>query len=160
MLTTSFTNGLYKFTDGEFISPSVPMDNLYIPMVNWLNNANYLIHQRTLQIYRWWIHFSIGTEDNLYLPMVNWLTIGTDGTDGQCFGVLPWWIGLPSVPVNIPFLPMVYSLYLRGALDTMLSSLCVRACVKHSGWLIRAVCLRTGRKTKMAAFYRVTIVLS
>jgi hypothetical protein len=36
MLTTSFTNGLYKFTDGEFISPSVPMDNLYLPMVNWL----------------------------------------------------------------------------------------------------------------------------
>jgi hypothetical protein len=36
MLTTSFTNGLFKFTDGEFISPSVPMDNLYLPMVNWL----------------------------------------------------------------------------------------------------------------------------
>ena len=36
MLTTSFTNGLYKFTDGEFISPSVPMDNLYLSMVNWL----------------------------------------------------------------------------------------------------------------------------
>ena len=36
MLTTSFTNGLYKFTDGEFISPSVPMNNLYLPMVNWL----------------------------------------------------------------------------------------------------------------------------
>jgi hypothetical protein len=54
-------------------------------------------------------------------------------------------------------------LYLRGALDTMLSSCvcaCVRVCVKHSGRLIRAVCLRTGRKTKMAAFYRVTIVLS
>ena len=81
MLTTSFTNGLYKFSDGEFISPSVPVDNLYLPMVNWLtigtdgyrrtvfwratlchcNNANYLIHQRTLQIYRWLIHFSIGT---------------------------------------------------------------------------------------------------
>jgi hypothetical protein len=35
MLTTSFTNGRYKFTDGEFISPSLPMDNLYLPMVNW-----------------------------------------------------------------------------------------------------------------------------
>ena len=32
---------------------------------------------------------------------------------------------------------------------------CVRSCVKHSGRLIRAVRLRTGRKTKMAAFYRV-----
>jgi hypothetical protein len=72
MLTTSFTNGLYKFTDREFISPSVPMDNLNLPMVNWLtdrdlayrrtvfwratlcrrNDANYLNHQRTLQIYR------------------------------------------------------------------------------------------------------------
>jgi hypothetical protein len=54
-------------------------------------------------------------------------------------------------------------LYLRGALDTMLSScVCagVRVCVEHSGRLIRAVCLRTGRKTKMAALYRVTIVLS
>ena len=47
-------------------------------------------------------------------------------------------------------------LYLRGALDTMLSSCgCVCSCVKHSGRLIRAVRLRTGRKTKMAAFYRV-----
>jgi hypothetical protein len=36
MLTTSFTDGLFKFTDGEFISPSVPMDNLYLPMVNCL----------------------------------------------------------------------------------------------------------------------------
>jgi hypothetical protein len=30
---------------------------------------------------------------------------------------------------------------------------CVRVCVKHSGRLIRAVRLRTGRKTNMAAFY-------
>ena len=36
MLTTSFTNGIYKFTDGELISPSVPMDNLYLTMVKWL----------------------------------------------------------------------------------------------------------------------------
>jgi hypothetical protein len=35
MPTTSFTNGLYKFTDRELISPSVPVDNLYLPMVNW-----------------------------------------------------------------------------------------------------------------------------
>jgi hypothetical protein len=39
MQTTSFTNGIYKFTDGEFISPSVPMDNLYLPIVNWLTIA-------------------------------------------------------------------------------------------------------------------------
>ena len=65
--------------------------------------------------------------------------------------------------------PIAYLfLYLRVALDTMPSSLCVRACVracvrvcvKHSGRIIRAECLRTGRKTNMAAFYRVTIVLS
>jgi hypothetical protein len=138
MLTTSFTNGLYKFTDRQIISPSVEMDNLYLPMVNWLttrndgtdgqcfgglpygiaimlttsftnglykypmenyfsigidgqsnftdcelayhryrryrrtvfgratlchrNNANYLIHHRTLQIYRSSIHFSIGID--------------------------------------------------------------------------------------------------
>jgi hypothetical protein len=36
MLTTSFANRLSIFTDGGFISPSVPMDNLYLPMVNWL----------------------------------------------------------------------------------------------------------------------------
>jgi hypothetical protein len=36
MLTTSFTDGLYKFTDGEFISPSVPTDNPYLPMMNCL----------------------------------------------------------------------------------------------------------------------------
>jgi hypothetical protein len=39
MLTSSFTNGLYKFTDRQFISPSVPMDNLYLPIVNWLTNG-------------------------------------------------------------------------------------------------------------------------
>jgi hypothetical protein len=36
MLTTSFANGLSTFTDGGFISPSVPMENIYLPMVNWL----------------------------------------------------------------------------------------------------------------------------
>jgi hypothetical protein len=39
MLTTSFTTGLYKFTDREFISPSVPMDNFNLPMVNWLTTG-------------------------------------------------------------------------------------------------------------------------
>ena len=37
--------------------------------------------------------------------------------------------------------------------------MCVCSCVKHSGRLIRAVRLRTDRKTKMAAFYRVTNIL-
>jgi hypothetical protein len=36
MLTTSFTNGLYKITDPEFISPSVPMNNFNLQLVNWL----------------------------------------------------------------------------------------------------------------------------
>jgi hypothetical protein len=36
MVTTSLANRLSIFTDGGFISPSVPMDNLYLPMVNWL----------------------------------------------------------------------------------------------------------------------------
>ena len=40
MLTTSFTTGLYKFTDRQFISPSVSMDNLYLPMVNWVTTCN------------------------------------------------------------------------------------------------------------------------
>jgi hypothetical protein len=34
--TISFTDGLFKFTDGQFISPSVPTDNPYLPMVNRL----------------------------------------------------------------------------------------------------------------------------
>ena len=90
----------------ELISPSVPMDNLYLPTVNWLTIgtdgtdgqcfggatlasltfANYLIHQRILQIYRCEFISPSVPMDNLYLPTVNWLTIGTDGTDGQCFG--------------------------------------------------------------------------
>jgi hypothetical protein len=91
------------------------------------NNANYLIHQRNLQIYRWCIHFSIGTDGNLYLPMVNWLTICTDE---QCFGGLPYAIAIllttsftnrlykftdgafisPSVPRDNLYLPMANQL--------------------------------------------------
>jgi hypothetical protein len=47
-----------------------------------------------------------------------------------------------------------YFLYLRLALDTMLSS-CV--CVKHSGQLIRVVRLQTGSKTNMAAFSQIHV---
>ena len=79
MLTTSFTKGFCTFTDRLFISPSVPTDNFDLPMDNWFtigtdrtdgqgfwgatlcNNANYLIHERILHIYRSSIHFSIRT---------------------------------------------------------------------------------------------------
>ena len=82
MLTTSFTKGFCTFTDRVFISPSVPTDNFDLPMENWFtigtdrtdgqgfwgatlcpcNNANYLIHERILHIYRSCIHFSIRTD--------------------------------------------------------------------------------------------------
>ena len=167
MPTTSFTKGFCTFTDRVFISPSVPTDNFDLPMDNWFtigtdrtdgqgfwgatlcpcnnanyliherilhiyrscihfsirtdgqlrftdgqlvyhryrpyrrtrflgatlcpcNNANYLIHERILHIYRSCIHFSIGADGQHLLPMENWLTIGTDRTDGQGFGGLPY----------------------------------------------------------------------
>ena len=167
MLTTSFTKGFCTFTDRVFISPSVPTDNFDLPMENWFtigtdrtdgqgflgatlcpcnnanyliherilhiyrscihfsirtdgqlrftdgqlvyhryrpyrwtrfwratlcpcNNANYIIHERILHIYRSCIHFSIGTDGQHLLPMENWFTIGTDRTDGQGFGGLPY----------------------------------------------------------------------
>ena len=85
MLTTSFTKGFCTFTDRVFISPSVPTDNFDLPMGNWFtigtdrtdgqgfwgatlcpcNNANYLIHERILHIYRSCIHFSIRTDGQL-----------------------------------------------------------------------------------------------
>ena len=85
MLTTSFTKGFCTFTDRVFISPSVPTDNFDLPMENWFtigtdrtdgqgfwgatlcpcNNANYLIHERILHIYRSCIHFSIPTDGQL-----------------------------------------------------------------------------------------------
>ena len=110
MLTTSFTKGFCTFTDRVFISPSVPTDNFDLPMENWFtigtdrtdgqgfwgatlcpcNNANYLIHERILHIYRSvFISPSVPT-DNFDLPMVNWFTIGTDRTDGQGFWGLPY----------------------------------------------------------------------
>ena len=33
-LTNPFTERFYRFTDGVFLSPSVPMDNISLPMVN------------------------------------------------------------------------------------------------------------------------------
>ena len=85
MLTTSFTKGFCTFTDRVFICPSVPTDNFDLPMDNWFtigtdrtdgqgfwgatlcpcNNANYLIHERILHIYRSCIHFSIRTDGQL-----------------------------------------------------------------------------------------------
>ena len=81
-LTTCFTKEVYTLTDGVFISPSVPTDNLALPTVNCLyhpyrwyrwtrflratscpwNNANYLFYQTILDIHRWCIHFSVGTD--------------------------------------------------------------------------------------------------
>ena len=109
-LTTSFTKGFGTFTDRVFISPSVPTDNFDLPMDNWFtictdrtdgqgfwgatlcpcNNANYLIHERILYIYRSCIHFFIRTDGQHLLPMENWFTIGTDRTDGQGFWGLPY----------------------------------------------------------------------
>ena len=85
MLTTSFTKGFCSFTDRVFISPSVPTDNFDLPMeqlvyhlyrpCRWTrflratlcpcNNANYLIHERILYIYRSCIHLSIRTDGQL-----------------------------------------------------------------------------------------------
>jgi hypothetical protein len=103
MLTTSFTDGLYKFTDGEFISPSVPTDNPYLPMVNCLTIGTdgtdgqcfrglpYAIAiMLTISFTDGLFKFTDGKfispsvpMDNLYLPMGNCLTIDTDGTDGH-----------------------------------------------------------------------------
>jgi hypothetical protein len=154
MLVTSFTNGRYKFTDREFISPSVPMDNLYLPMWNWPTigtdcNKGYcfgglpyaiaimLTTSFTNGLYkitdREFISPSV-PMDNLILPMINWLTIGTDGTDGQCFGGQPYAIALmlttsftnglykftdrqiisPSVEMDNLYLPMVNWLTTRN----------------------------------------------
>ena len=85
MLTTSFTIEFCTFTDRVFISPSVPTDNFDLPMDNWFtictdrtdgqgfwgatlcpcNNANYLIHEGILHIYRSCIHFSIRSDGQL-----------------------------------------------------------------------------------------------
>ncbi|CAB3980389.1 Hypothetical predicted protein [Paramuricea clavata] len=114
MLTTSFTNGFFKFTDGELISPSVPMDNLYLPMVNSLTIGTDGTGGQCFGVLPYAIAILLTTSftnglfkftdgefispsvpmENLYLPMVNWLTIGTDGTDGQCFGGLPYAIAI------------------------------------------------------------------
>ena len=85
MLTTSFTKGFCTFTDRVFISPSRTDGQLrftdgelvyhrYRPY-RWTrflgatlcpcNNANYLIHERILHIYRSCIHFSLRTDGQL-----------------------------------------------------------------------------------------------
>jgi hypothetical protein len=114
MLTISFTDGLFKFTDGKFISPSVPMDNLYLPMGNCLTidtdgtdgqcfrGLPYAIAiMLTISFTDGLFKFTDGKfispsvpMDNLYLPMVNCLTIGTDGTNGQYFVGLPYAIAI------------------------------------------------------------------
>ena len=87
------TDGQLRFTDGQLVY------HRYRPY-RWTrfwratlcpcNNANYIIHERILHIYRSCIHFSIGTDGQHLLPMENWFTIGTDRTDGQGFGGLPY----------------------------------------------------------------------
>jgi hypothetical protein len=59
------SHGQSLFTDGEL---AYHRYRRYRRTVFWRatlchrNNANYLIHQRNLQIYRWRIHLSIGTD--------------------------------------------------------------------------------------------------
>jgi hypothetical protein len=104
---TSFANEFFVFTDCGLISLSVQMDNLYLPIVNWLTIDTdgqcfgglpyaIAIMLTTLfanGLYKFTDGEFISTSvmmDNLYLPMVNWLTIGTDGTEGPRFGGLPY----------------------------------------------------------------------
>ncbi|CAB4031006.1 Hypothetical predicted protein, partial [Paramuricea clavata] len=143
MLTISVTNGLLKFTDGKFISPSVPTDNPYLTMVNCFTIGTdgtdgqcfgglpYAIAiMLTISFTDGLFKFTDGKfispsvpTDNPYLPMVNCFTIGTDG---QCFGGLPYAIAImltisftdglfkftdgkfisSSVPTDNPYLPM------------------------------------------------------
>ncbi|CAB4020871.1 Hypothetical predicted protein, partial [Paramuricea clavata] len=144
MLTISFTDGLFKFTDGKFIYPSVPANSPYLPMVNCLTIGsdgqsfggipNAIAIMLTTSFTDGHFKFTDGkfmfpsvATDNLYLPMVNCLAIGTYATDGQSFGWLPYSIAImlttaftdglfkftdgeliyPSVPTNNPYLPMV-----------------------------------------------------
>ena len=105
MLTTSFTKGFCTFTDRVFILhpyrrttsiyrwtiglpsvPTVPMDKVFGGATLCpCNNANYLIHERILYIYRSCIHSPSVPTDNFDLPMDTWFTICTDRTDGQGF---------------------------------------------------------------------------
>ena len=110
MLTTSFTKGFFTFTDRVFISPSVPTDNVHLPMENWFtigtdrtDGQGFWGLPYTLAIMlstsftkgfftftdRVFISPSVPT-DNFDLPTENWFTIGTDRTDGQDFWGLPY----------------------------------------------------------------------
>ena len=80
MLTTSFVNGLHQFTDmvdsflhrtdGQYLFTDGELAyHRYRRTRFWratlclrARNVNYLICQRTFHIYRWWIHFFIGTD--------------------------------------------------------------------------------------------------
>ena len=110
MLTTSFTKGFCTFTDRVFISPSVPTDNLDLPMENWFTIGT----DRTDGQGFWGLPYALAImlttsftkgfctfsdrvfispsvpTDNLDLPMENWFTIGTDRADGQGFWGLPY----------------------------------------------------------------------
>ena len=84
------TDGQLRFTDGQLVYHRYRWTRFLGATLCPCNNANYLIHERILYIYRSCIHFSIGTDGEHLLPMENWLTIGTDRTDGQGFWGLPY----------------------------------------------------------------------
>ena len=98
------TDGQLRFTDGEFVY------HLYRPY-RWTrflgstlcpcNNANYLIHERILHIYRSCIHSPSVPTDNFDLPMENSFTIGTDRTDGQGFWGLPYALAIMLINLFI-----------------------------------------------------------
>ena len=95
-LTNSFTERFYRFTDGVFISPSVPMDNIALPMVNCL----YHRYRR----YRW-TSFS-------RLPHALAITLTTSFTKGFSTFTDGVFIS-PSVRTDSISLPTVNCLYHR-----------------------------------------------
>jgi hypothetical protein len=57
------TDGQSLFTDSELAFHRYWRTVIWRATLCHRNNANYLIiHQRTVQIYRWWIHFYIGND--------------------------------------------------------------------------------------------------
>ena len=103
MLTTSFTKGFFTFTDRVFISPSVPTDNVHLPMENWFTIGT----DRTDGQGFWGLPYSLAImlttsftkgfftfTDRVFVspsvPTENWFTIGTDRTNGQGFWGLPY----------------------------------------------------------------------
>ena len=107
------TDGQPPFTDGKSNLPSVPMDKVF-EGTSCLGIT--LRHQRILKIYRWYIHFSIGTDGQ------------PPFTDGQGFRgyLVPWYnvkapkditdcifISCPSVRTDNLHLPTVNPIYRR-----------------------------------------------